>query len=464
MVFLIIIIYGILFIKIDTIENNNTNIIILRFKTYNSNIINNSEFTIKDFKEYLFSNIYFELEIGDEIDYIKGTNQTLNTNIDTKTNSLKLIHIKNDNKFCNYNSSLSNSFKSIVINSLNCQAEEKIKLYNDINLTKYSYKYLIFDNYNCLNDSLCGVAGINIYYSYGSKETSFISQLHNILNTSEQSWSFIYANEEGIFIFGDMPHNYLSKKYNENNLISFYSKSTNYEITMDSIIFEYNNKSLIDLGDNNDYINLVISPDIEGIECGNYYFNIIYKLFYYYIDKKICQTEIIDLTITIIYCDGNYFQKKDIDNFPKLIFNKYKLDFNISFENYELFYYKDNKYFFKIYKRFGEDKKFTLGRILLKKYLTIFNTDKKQIYFYKNIKNTDDNDYNNIKKENNIYKEWWIILLFFIVMIIFLLIGILIGKILYKGRKKHANEMLDDNYEYKTNKDNINEPLYQSID
>lgn len=49
----------------------------------------------------------------------------------------------------------------------------------------------------------------------------------------------------------------------------------------------------------------------------------------------------------IIVCYGDKFGKNDINKFPKIVFSKYKLNFNISFENDELFYYKDNKYFFK---------------------------------------------------------------------------------------------------------------------
>lgn len=46
-------------------------------------------------------------------------------------------------------------------------------------------------------------------------------------------------------------------------------------------------------------------------------------------------------------------------------------------------------------------------------------------------------------------------------LIIFLFIGILIGKLIFKERKKHANE-LDEKYEYQANKNNVDEPLYNS--
>ena len=461
MVFLTIFIFHLFLINIISKDNNInlTNIAILNFREYypsSTNKIKN-EFNSNDFKSYIFSNIYLELEINNEID---DTNQILNTIINTKTNSLDLNQLKNNN-ICNFNISSFNSFKKMDNNSQFCLVEEKIKIFTDINLTKYKYIPFLFDDFYCLNNSLCGKAGIDIYSQYNRK-TSFITQLHNILNISEQSWVFIYSsNDKGIFIFGDMPHKYLNNTYKESNLISFYSKSTYFEIIMDSFILEYNNKSTINSWENDEYINVEISPNIEGIEIGNIYFNYIYNFFYSYINNNICKLEIIDLTITIIYCDGNKFGKKDIYKFPNIIFNKYKFNFNISFKNEELFYYKDSKYFLKIYKKFGVDKKFTLGRIFLKKYLTVFNADKKQIYFYNN---------NIIKKENNERENWIsknmiiIIIIFIFTIIIFLIIGIFIGKIMYKNRKKIANELVDDNYIYENNKKENNNLLFNSIE
>ena len=443
MAFLIIIIYELILNNIISKENeiNLKNIAILKFRTYNPSLNNlNNNFSYKDFKSFIFSKLYFELENNE-------SNQTLNTFINTKTNSLILKQIKNS-ILCNYNISLNNN-KKIHANSISCLIEQFIKIYSNLNLTEYTYKSFLFDNYNCLNNSLCGDAGIDIYSNY-NKDMGFIPQMHNILNLSEQSWTFLYlSKDEGIFIFGDMPHNYLKNTYKENNLISFYSKSNYFEIIMDSILLEFDNKSVIDSGDNNDNINVEISPEIEGIEFGNFYFNHIYDFFNFYIDKNICRTEIIDLTISIFYCNGNKFGKNDIEKFPNLIFCKYKLNFNISIKNEDLFYYRDSKYFLKIYRRFGVEKKFTLGRIFLKKYLTIFNTDKKQIYFYNNNSKIDDND--NSKNINTYSNKLFIIITFVTSIITFLIIGILIGKNMLKKRKNMANELDDDDYLYEEN-------------
>ena len=145
---------------------------------------------------------------------------------------------------------------------------------------------------------------------------------------------------------------------------------------------------------------------------------------------------------------------KNIKEFPQIVFTKYKYNFNISFKNEDLFYFKNNKYYFKIFCKYNQYKRFALGRIFLKNYLTVFNSDKKQIYFYNKL------------NEENISKTFYeknktlIIILILIGFIIFLFTGIFIGKLLFKERKRLANE-LNDKYEYKTNNNtNTNENLY----
>jgi flagellar biosynthesis/type III secretory pathway M-ring protein FliF/YscJ len=94
----------------------------------------------------------------------------------------------------------------------------------------------------------------------------------------------------------------------------------------------------------------------------------------------------------------------------------------------------------------------------LKKYLTIFNADKKTIYFYKNKQISQINNNNESEANKSFFEEWWIIILivFIVCLILFLILGIIIGRILYKNRNMHKNE-LDDNYEYQA--DNKNDAL-----
>ena len=450
-----------IYLLIITIEGNSTNILVLKFKTYyltNNNTYNNeTEYNSNDFiNSFLFSNLYLEFESYSQ----NGINQTLNAIIKAKTDSFILRNIpKNNINICNFNTSLSNTFILNMISSSYCRSEEILKIYTDISMTKHINANFTFDNYFCLNDSICGEIGTDI--SIYQNKKNFILALNNILNTGFQYYSFQFTSKnknEGIFVFGEMPHNYFVNIYNENDIISFYSYNYNYEISLDSVTFDGKEYYSKDKNDDlfYDYINIAISPDSEGIEFDNFYFNLLIKIFFNdYIQRNICIIEKVELMTNIIVCYGDKFGKNDINKFPKIVFSKYKLNFNISFENDELFYYKDNKYFFKIYNKIGGYKKFIFGRIFLKKYLTVFNLDEKKIYFY------------NRKIEKNIEEIFLIkyqkiiIILFIVGLIIFLFIGILIGKLIFKERKKHANE-LDEKYEYQANKNNVDEPLYNS--
>ena len=452
-----------LIFKFIIANDNNINILAVKFKTYypiTENMLrNDSEYEAKDFIEsFLFSKLYLELETGN------GTNnQILKTIINSKVDSLMLKNLnKNNITFCDFNSSLSSTFKSNMLSEYLCQSEESFKLYIDTSLTKYNYENLGFDNYFCLNDSMCGNVGTDIcIYKTNFKGKDFITKMHSILNTSELNFAFHYSsdkNDDGIFVFGDMPHDYFKNKYNENDVISFYSKSINFEILMDTITFdgkEYwiEDESVEDKY--NEFISVEITPDYEGIMFDSYFMELLKKIYFNkYIEKDICKVGKNDLITSAIYCYADKFGVEDINKFPKIILTKYKTNFNISFENKDLFFYKDNKYFCKIYYTIGQSKKISLGRIFLKKYFTVFNPDKGQIYFY--IKRDENNKLSFFEKYKNM------ILIFFIIgLIIVLIVGILIGKIIFKERKKHANE-LDDKYEYQSKKNKLEEPLYNS--
>ena len=442
-----------------------TNSLVLRFKTYypktKNMTINNTEYNSNDYIEsLLFSYIYLELENE------KDPNQILKTIIKTEITSFNLRDFNVNNYiFCNYNLSLSTTSKNTLIDDFLCLTEDIFKIYIDLSFTKYKSAIFRFDNSFCSEHLLCGEIGIDINsYRYIDKTSKdFISNMVRILNGTKQNFAFYFSNkkDEGIFIFGDMPHSIFKNEFNENDIISFYTDNYHFKIIMDTITFDgkeyYPNK--IEKEDLYDYIDITISPVREGIEFCDFFFNILIKIYFSkYIEKNICKVEKDYGRTTVIFCYADKFGKEDIKQFPNIVFHKYKLNFNISFESEDLFYYRDNKYFFKIYTRYIEYKNFNFGRIFLKKYMTVFNADKKQIYFY-NKKNTDNTDIDMPNENKSLYDKYnnIILIIFICGLIVFLIIGIFIGKYLFQKRRKHANE-LDDKYEYKT--DNGNESLY----
>jgi len=121
--------------------------------------------------------------------------------------------------------------------------------------------------------------------------------------------------------------------------------------------------------------------------------------------------------------------------------------FELTYE--DLFKEKNDKLYFLIY--FNDKNTFsryTIGQILLKKYLLTFNYDTKYIGFYnKNI------PINSTETESGSNKGYGLFLYFVVIIlfIVFLALGFLLGKKIYENtRKKRANELLDDDYEYKS--------------
>ena len=448
-------------ILIIIIAKDDNELLVFKFKTFypsikKSNNINTTEYTGEDFiNSFILSKLYLELPAGDKNEFDKGKNQILRTFIYTKTNSFIFRDSKKyDNTLCDFNATSSSSYNLTKHSLAYCESEQIFKIYTDIEFKDYIFHDFFIENYFCYNDSLCADVGVNNQISQKAYKQDFLYQLHKILNTSQQNIFFNYLDptkEEGIFTFGLLPHNY-SNNFNEGNIISFYSKNDYYCIVLDTITFDDKEYYKPDEKFNN-FIDIEFSFEKEGIEFDPYFFDILKQLFFdEYINKGICVNDGDGFNSKIIFCYADKFGKNDIKKFPKIKFIKYSFNFNITFDNDDLFYFKDNKYFCKIYAKHNSYKSFVIGRIILKKYLIAFNADKKQVYFY--IPKNNNND----EEQKSFFGKYGIIIIlgFIIVVIIIYGLGILTGKVVYRGRKKKANE-LDDNYDYKDKDDNNND-------
>ena len=147
-------------------------------------------------------------------------------------------------------------------------------------------------------------------------------------------------------------------------------------------------------------------------------------------------------------CDKNI----DISSFKDLIFSHQEFMYDFVLTKNDLFKeYKDKLYFlivFDYYLNYGNNWK--LGKPFIKKYNLVYDADKKLIYYYDN-QNTN-------KKEKEKEKEnenenggnsktfiYWIIIGFLgIAMIV--MIALVLTKVIFKPKKKQANELKEDNY------------------
>ena len=110
-----------------------TDILVLKFKTYYPTTynmsLNNTEYNSNDFvSSFLFSQLYLELNTENQQNLDKVSNQTLNTIISAKTDSFILRNLNRNNiTICNFNASLSNTFRLNMLSPSFCQSEEIFK-------------------------------------------------------------------------------------------------------------------------------------------------------------------------------------------------------------------------------------------------------------------------------------------------------------------------------------------------
>lgn len=470
-----------LLIKIKSNENEqriSKNIAIIPFKTYyplRKN--NNNKFSSQDFIDNIhLSNIFLEIEIGENIKEI-NLPEEYESKIYNKKQFIQLFVASNDYLFyiddnsyqyerfvpiCNYSTQLSTSYEltqsknKIQKDTLSIYATDYFKIFSDFSLNKYDMIKLKFNHFldHTKNISFtCGKVGViipsnklNINY-----QTNFLKQIHENINV-DYSFTISYNNKnnydemnDGLFIIG--PESYEKNNKDEDELISIYSKKGAYGnnldwrfsmdlITIDDEYYQFDDEEFI------------IKSEIEGFEIPYNFYKKLNEIFFNnYYSKKICQYETAKNDIYIVIsCNSESFTIKDIKSFPKINFLKYILGYNFTFSGEELFYLKDNKYYFKMVGLFEKFRKeFRLGRIFLKKYQIIFNPDSKCMLFYKKY-------HENTVKLNKTEKNVGLIIFSYLFIgIIFLAAGIYFGKKYCNiGRKIHANELEDNNYVYES--------------
>ena len=463
-VIFIFIIYSNL-LKVKTAKNT-LKLVPIKFKIYHpltyNRLYNKTGYDKEDFIEnYHFSKIYLEMEAGDENSFKENKNQTINVFVNlnesifsTVTHYFKKYNIDNMNKICFFNTSKSSTFVEDQfyfsfdnVYSLSSYAKEYFKIYTDLNFINNNITRLNFVNtIEHKEKGVCGNFGLT-YTLTKYENYNFLHQLYKNLNLSEICYFFNYTNsaEEGIFIVGNMPHIYLPKKYSIDDLLPLYSSNPKEpKIFFDEMKIEGYNMENTD-----EQFTVLLTPDIEGFEFPEEYFEHVKKSFFEeYINKSICHIANYDgKHYEILYCDadneGN-FGEKNIKLFPKIYFNNVDKEFLVSFDGNDLFYFNDNKYFFKILKNTYKDY-FSFGRLFFQKYIAIFNFDKKQIYFYKNnIQGKDKGDDN----KSDVYLGLMIASI--ILAIVLFILGLFLGKKIFEKRNRKAYELHDDDYQYKT--------------
>jgi len=273
-----------------------------------------------------------------------------------------------------------------------------------------------------------GILGLNLINRFDlDKDFNFIKNLKQ--NKMINDYTFYFDFDKNDFLKGELiigENNFYSQFENvyDNSLnvneFNFWELNIRNIYLNDQIIS--NKKEIVDISIENPLIIGTFEKfeylkknffDQEG--CYNNGFNYLNYDFYSINDE---------VYLYYFYCNNNV----NISNFPNIIFSINNVNFTFTYR--DLFYNFNNTNYFLIL--FGTNK-WHFGRLFLKKYKTAFNQEKKIIIF--NMK----------KKKNNINKN---IIIFILLFIIILCIIIIIQLIYLIPKKKRANELKDENFEY----------------
>ena len=396
--------------------------------------------------------------------------------------------------------------------------DKSVRIVKNINFEFLTTNKTIKPIDDYIPDGFCGKIGfLKRYYSpYSQSFINFIDYTKKNKIIDSYQWGIFYFDKEesykidkeiqnkydGLIFLGlvDIDYPNIFKKYTDiDGSYLLMGKSKNIGGIFTSIFFQYLDKKI--------YCEKELSFEMDTehnfIICTKDYYENIKKYFFEeYINKTICEERSSYKSgdkYYMIICNSEI--KKDLNKFPSLELFYLDLNFQFELDYKELFYELDNKiYFLAIYKQYAttdSNSIWNFGKILIKKYPFMFNEDRKTLYFVhldkyndhskdsdtdsdkddttdsKISDNTDSNisdepiltDNNSDKNQNlpkNETKSFWskykvyiIITIIIIVLIIGVIFGYIFGrKVWEKHRKTRANELIDDNYEYKENEDN----------
>jgi hypothetical protein len=305
------------------------------------------------------------------------------------------------------------------------------------------------------------------FHSYNVK--NIVGELLSKHEITSSDWSIYFSDKTtnknndyiGYLFLGSTPHQYLSNKYNENEL--FYTNSENYDWTWLATLSFYkiyikSDDKIIDLNkyqfkaklDFNFNIikgtwqsktvleDLFFSPLINSNKC---------------FESKIAKNSY--SFYSFFYCDKNKITKNDLMKFPIIFFHHIELANIFELTYGDLFETVDDIILFKIV--FDTSNEWIFGRIFLKKYLFSYNDASKKIYYY-NKKYQEKEIGDNTKGNQSSYVVEIIVII--ILVFIFGFLGFFIGKKIFTNLKKDANELEnindEDYYNDMKDKNNIN--------
>ena len=414
---------------------------------------------------FINSKIFTELNLHyTKNNYIKITPYHKNISISSKKSQLTYSY---DRDGSHYLSEIEEAFylfqfKEDTTNKIN-------DFYNESTFLTFSYRNEINENISY------GKIGLNMINHKDINCQRFIPNLKNKNILKKSLWFLrFYSKFDGFFYIGPEPHLYnignnIYKDYQYVKINNILSKEgyNQWGFMFDKIILKnITNNNIYYLNDKMANIKFNL-----GLIIGTYeYQQIIEKNFFkLVIDKNICQKRLVKYSFDnlieeyyVYSCNETLYQRINevsyltyIDYFPEFYFYSNNIEYSFNLLKYDLFEKINGKiYFMIIFDGNNNNNVWKLGQIFLKKHTLIFDYESKMIGFYnRNIKqyfiNKNPNDTaNNSNPKNNLPNKIIINSIKIIIFIAIIMVAVFIGMKIKESRKKRANELKDDDFEY----------------
>ena len=456
---------------------------------------------ILPFKKFSIENLTKNKTINDLILFHIYTNITMGTPLQTVAHFIQLddfsfmyeekLISRNDKKFSRgdffklqnfwFERRKSTSYYLDVDEQI-CSDIYYFERYNDtkIKVEKFRANFL---NYLISQSHQCGIIGLNIPTKPKDDNVpihiDFISELKKNELINEYYFTIQYEENNDLFnyndnlflgkvIIGESPYTLYPNKFKKEDEVIFYLKDFSFLIEQANFYFN-------DIEYKEDDIQFRISF-VNGFIIGtSTYKKKIEKAFFNELIKnKLCKFDILEDNVNsaeyfVYSCENNQEINNKIKTFPNLYFEIKLNDLIFIFTYKDLFKVFNNRlYFLIIFKNVEFSTSghiWTFGDTFFRKYTTFLNSDSKTILLFKNeINNINKENYDknqrNKNKKNNIIRTLFEI---FLGIIIFVILFLLYKK--YRStRKLHANELEDNNYEYKAKENNKNAELFINND
>jgi len=412
--------------------------------------------------------IQIPLDFQDNIFFISDNPTYINAS--EKFSDVKYYHSKDSNTYKDVEEYMG-EFLTIDANVLAYYKQDSF-YFNNIEKTLPFFEPL--NNYK----DLVGAIGMKLnpfstFYDGPFRNRSFFEIMKKYYNIKTYDWTIFYESdkndkieERAYLLLGCLPHEFDKKEYfghykeynfNEKDIkeVNIHSpKSTEFYFRVDNLIAYYgkNQNDLINGFDGSSYLTLELNYDIGGILIPYNFLKYYKDAFSSFIQSNKCfENKTEGWNEIFFYCNKEI--KDDINlkqKIPGMIFKSVDLDYNFTLDEDDLFYERGDYVYFLGY--FLESQKYTwkMGKPFLRKYPFSINYDKNIITFY-SIKNE------NIQDNSGI-PTYILIISIIATAIIFGLVFFFVFKFcLYEKyfRKKRANELTDDDFEY-TSKDDEN--------